>query len=82
MPVFKICDLYYSVASSSLEISNEEYTYVRLIPVHAIVCVEYLKNTSITLTIPSMEPVRILNREEDCGSEMQKLYKRLSKMLS
>ena len=82
MPSYKIGDYYYSVASSSLEISNEKYTYVRLIPFHAIVCVDYLENVSITLTIPSMEPVRILNVDEDCGSELQKLYKRLNKMLS
>jgi hypothetical protein len=82
MPSYKIGDYYYSVASSSLEISNEKYTFVRLIPFHAIVCVDYLENVSITLTIPSMEPVRILNREEDCGAELQSLYKRLCKRLS
>lgn len=82
MPTYKIGDYFYSVASSSLEISNEKYTFVRLIPAHAIVCVEYLENVSITLTIPSMEPVRILSREEDCGDLLERLYKRISRMLS
>ena len=82
MPTYKIGDYFYSVASSSLEISNEKYTFVRLIPARSIVCVDFLENVSITLTIPSMEPVRILSSEEDCGDLLERLYKRISRMLS
>jgi hypothetical protein len=82
MPVYKIGNLFYSVSSSSLEVSDEEYTFVRLIPVRAIVHIEYLYDISITLTLSTKETFRILKHMERDAKPMEKLFGQLRRNLT